>query len=162
MSDAYHIDFLQFAHGMIISATKWPDDKATAQAPGQPNHCLWTLGHLAATYDWASGILDGKPSSLPESYQKSFAMGSVPTPDPSANPSIAEVRANFDRAYERFLNAAKALTPAQGKESLKEKTHGFAEDKFDLLYKMAWHDGWHLGQMTTLRKFLGLPPLIGG
>jgi hypothetical protein len=52
------------------------------------------------------------------------------------------------------------MTTSQGEESVKEATHGFADTKMDLLYKLAWHDGWHLGQLTTLRKFLGLPGLL--
>ncbi|MBL9140470.1 MAG: DinB family protein [Phycisphaerae bacterium] len=160
MSNPYHVEFLKFAHGMVVSATTWPDDKVTAQAAGQPNHCLWTLGHLATTYDWGAGLLDGKPSALPESYNKLFGMGSVPSPDPKAYPSLAEVRSHFDRTFERLAAAATALTAAQGAESLKEATQGFASTKLDMVHKLAWHDGWHLGQLATLRKFLGLPGLL--
>lgn len=160
MSTAHHLEYLDFAHGMIVKASTWPDDKATAQAAGQPNHCLWTLGHLAETYEWASNLFDGKPRTLPEGYAKLFGMGSQPTGDATAYPPIAEVRAAFDRAYARLVTATKAMTPAQLDESLKEATQGFASTKKDMVYKMAWHDGWHLGQLTTLRKFLGLPGLF--
>ena len=160
MSTPYHVEFMEFAHGMIVKASTWPDDKATAQAAGQPNHCLWTLGHLACTYDWASGLIDGKPSAIPESYNALFGMGSVPTADAKMYPPIAEVRKTCEGAYARLLSAAKTLTPEKGNESLKEATQGFASTKMDMLYKMAWHDGWHLGQLSTLRKHLGLPGLF--
>jgi len=160
MSNAYHVEFLEFCHGMVVKAAEWPADKMTAQAPGQPNHCLWTLGHLATTYDWASGLLDGKGSQLPETYNALFGMGSSPSPDAKAYPPAAEVRTAFERAYERLRAAAATLTPSQQAESLKEATGGFASTKMDMVHKMGWHDGWHLGQLSTLRKFLGLPGLF--
>ncbi len=145
---------------MIVKAAEWPADKVTAQAPGQPNHCLWTLGHLASTYDWAAGVLDGKPSTLPEAYGKMFGMGSTPSADTKANPSLGEVRSHFDQSWARIQRIAQSMTPSQAEESVKEATQGFADTKMDLLYKLAWHDGWHLGQLTTLRKYLGLPALL--
>jgi hypothetical protein len=160
MSTAYHVEFLEFCHGMVVKATVWPADQLTAQAAGQPNHCLWTLGHLATTYDWASGLLDGKGSQIPETYNALFGMGSTPNPDVKAYPPAAEVRSAFERSYERLRAAAATLTPVQQGESLKEATGGFANTKMDMVHKMAWHDGWHLGQLTTLRKFLGLPGLF--
>lgn len=157
---AHHLDYLDFAHDMAVKAAAFPDDKATVQAPGQPNHCLWTLGHLAETYNWAASLFDGNPRSLPAEYATHFGMGSTPTADPKAYPPVAEVRANFDRAFERMRSAAAGMSQAQLNESLKEATRGFADTKLDLIYKMAWHDGWHLGQLSTLRKFLGLPGLF--
>ncbi len=160
MSTAYHIEFIDFAHGMIDKASVWPADKMTAQAPGQPNHCLWTLGHLASTYDWGAGVIDGKPSGLPENYNTLFGMGSVPSPDAKAYPSVDEVRAEYKRAFARLRAAAAGLTPAQCAESVSAATGEFASTKLDLVHKLAWHDGWHLGQLATLRKFLGLPALL--
>ena len=154
------IEFLGFAHGILVKASKWPDDKITHQAAGQPNHCLWTLGHLASTYEWASGLIDGNASALPSTYGALFGMGSTPTPDAKGYPPIAEVRSQFDSAFNRLMAGAKAATDAQLAESLKEATGGFAENKMDMIYKMAWHDGWHLGQLTTLRKHLGLPSVL--
>jgi len=160
MSKPHMVEFLEFAHSMILKATKWPDDAVTAQAAGQPNHCLWTLGHLAATYEWTSGLLDGKPTVLPERYAGLFGMGSAPSADAGSYPPIAEVRGHFTAAHKRMMAAAKAASEAELGDSLKEVTRGFASTKMDLLYKMAWHDGWHLGQLTTLRKHLGLPPIL--
>lgn len=154
------IEFVDFAHGMILKAIEWPDDKVTAQAAGQPNHCLWTLGHLASTYEWASGLIDGKSSALPQNYAGLFGMGTTPSADAANYPPIAEVRSRFNAAYDRMMAAAKGMTDAQLDESLKEATGGFASTKMDMLYKMAWHDGWHLGQLTTLRKHLGLPSIM--
>lgn len=160
MSTPASVEHLDFAHSMVVKAAAWPDDRATAQAPGQPNHCLWTLGHLACTYEWASSLIDGKPGTLPETYNTLFGMGSLPEGDAAKYPPVAEVRAHFEDAFTRLRNAALALTLAQCDDSLKEATRGFASTKVDLLYKIAWHDGWHLGQLTTLRKYLGLPALL--
>lgn len=160
MSSPHHAEMLAFAHDMLTKAAAFPDDKTTAQAPGQPNHCLWTLGHITLTYEWASGALDGKKSTLPEAWNGLFGMGSKPAADAKAYPPMAEVRKAYEQAYARLAGIAASLTPAQLNESVKESTGGFASTKADMLYKTAWHDGWHLGQLTTLRKFLGLPALF--
>jgi hypothetical protein len=160
MNRQHLVDFLGFAHGMVVNASTWPDDKVTAQAAGQPNHCLWTLGHLASTYEWASGLIDGRPTALPDSYKGLFGMGSTPTGEAKGYPPIAEVRGQFDAVFNRLMASAKGISDAELDAPLSEATGGFASTKMDMLYKMAWHDGWHLGQLTTLRKHLGLPGIF--
>ncbi len=44
---------------------------------------------------------------------------------------------------------------------LTEKTGGFTSDPVDALYKLAWHEGWHMGQVATLRRALGLKSIFG-
>ena len=43
---------------------------------------------------------------------------------------------------------------------LKETTGGFADDGTDLCMKLCWHEGWHVGQIATLRRALGLPGVM--
>jgi hypothetical protein len=36
-------------------------------------------------------------------------------------------------------------------------TGGMATQRLDVISRVAWHDGWHLGQIAALRRTLGLP-----
>lgn len=134
-----------------------PADKATAQGPACPNHALWTFGHLAATAAWGLSTIGGPKNAVPESYDKLFGMGSTPTADASAYPSLAEVKKAYEDTHAKLLAAARGMTDAQLKTPV--EAGGFATDRADLLFKLAWHEAWHLGQIADLRRALGLPAM---
>jgi hypothetical protein len=113
------------------------------------------LGHLAGTDAWIGGVL-GAPVSVSESIQKAFGMGSKPTP--TGNPSIADVKKAYADSRAALLSWLKAAPDSALTIDLKEKTGGFATDGIDALLKIAWHEGFHFGQVANVRKALGLPP----
>lgn len=152
----------KFAHGVTVKfASNFPDDLVTAQPPSCPNHLLWTLGHLASTASWMAGLVDGQPHTVPETYEKMFGMGSTPVNDPAAYPPFAEVRAAFDATYERLLTAAERMNDEQLAAPPAADGGGFVNDKLDALFKAAWHESWHLGQLANLRRALNLPSAFG-
>lgn len=156
------VDLARWSHGLTMSLTSdWPEDKWTFQPAGQVNHALWCLGHLAATYEWGSGLIDGRPSALPETFAKCFNSGTKPHGNAGEYPKVADVRAACDKAFERFTAAAENLTEPKLTQSLKDSTGGFATDYIDLVHKLAWHDGWHGGQIAAIRKTLGLKSIMG-
>ncbi len=160
---AQALSLLGFSHKMITDMMDGvPAAQATAQAAPANNHVLWTFGHLAMTNDWLAGLIDGKPSQMPTSYEPLFNMGSTPTTDPSAYPSLRDVRAAYDRAYDRLVNAAKKRNDAELLEPTAGNSHGFANNKVDCVLKAAWHEGWHIGQIADLRRGLGIKPMMGG
>ncbi len=155
------IEYMEFCHRMTVSAFKdWPADKVCAQAEGQPNHLLWTVGHLAMTYQWFANLLDGRPKSYPERYEALFGFGTKPTSDASQYPSLDEVRRVFDESYARILAAAQATSDADMPGAPLGESGGFVSNRLDVILKNAWHDGWHTGQLSVLRKFLGLAGLM--
>jgi hypothetical protein len=151
------VAFLRFAHKMLSDFTMgFADEQLTAQAPGAANHVLWTLGHIAHTNDWIATKLDGQPMYVPDTYGKLFDNKSTPVPDPNAYPDISELRGQFDATFDRLVAAANALDDTQAAAPV-ESGGGFILDKLDGLYKAAWHESWHLGQIADLRRALGLP-----
>ncbi len=135
-----------------------PADKLLHQPFEGTNHALWIMGHLAVTDDWLAGLYDDADRKLPEAYGSLFAMGSEPVNDPAAYPAPAEVRQHFDAAHTRMLNAVEAASDAKLAEPLPDDIKDFAPDKLAMALSLAWHEGLHTGQLTVIRKSLGIGP----
>lgn len=138
-----------------------PEDKLTYQSCPTDNHPLWVMGHLASTDAWFAGIVGVKGARFPEEWQKLFGMGSTPSSDRSIYPPLAEVREVFDKNRQLLIEWLEGATDAQLAMPLSKETHGFALDPIDFLIKGAWHEGWHMGQVASVRKALGLPKIVG-
>ncbi len=143
----------------------WPADKATFQSAPTDNHLLWTVGHLATTYTWLTGLLTGTMGTgdggpLPASYNDLFGYKSAPKPGAADYPPLAEVRRHMDAAYGQFVAALRGLTEADLAKPCAMDAMGFASTRLDAVLKGCWHDGWHQGQLSTLRRALGLPGVM--
>jgi hypothetical protein len=152
---------LQFSRQVVTKLVEgWPAEKWTHQPTPGANHALWTLGHIALTDAWIGGVVGAGDVRTPEGFDQHFGYGSVPKPDPAGYPEPAEVRAAFERTRGALLAWAEGASDEALERSLKEQTHGFAYDALDGLLKLAWHEGWHAGQIATIRKSLGMPGVL--
>ena len=148
----------QFAHGMINKfAEGFGPEQVVAQAGACPNHLLWTLGHLASSASWTHGMITGGTPIVPEGYSTLFGMGSKPIGDPALYPSFNEVREAYESSFRRLVNAVEQLDDRALLQAPEQDSGGFISDKLDALNKLAWHEGWHVGQLSDLRRGLGLP-----
>lgn len=136
-----------------------PDDKLTHQPSPTDNHPLWVMGHLAGSDVWIANTLNIPGVDVPESVIKAYGSGSKPSA--SGNPPAAVVRKAFDDSRAKVLAWFKAAPDSALAVDLKEKTGGFATDPIDAMFKLSWHEGWHLGQVANVRKSLGLPNVLG-
>lgn len=148
----------RFAHGMINKfAEGFSPEQVVAQAGPCPNHLLWTLGHLASSASWTHGMITGIASIVPDGYNSLFGMGSKPVDDAALYPSFDEVRQAYETTFQRLVDAVERLDDAALMRPPEHDSGGFISDKLDALNKLAWHEGWHLGQLSDLRRGLGLP-----
>jgi hypothetical protein len=148
----------KFAHKTTDKfASGFSDAQMTAMPCPTSNHVLWNLGHLAVSNAWFASMIDGAPVGVEESWDKMFGMNSKPVADASAYPSIADVRAMYQKTAERLEDAARARTDADLAQPPTGDSGGFLADRLDAVLKAAWHEGWHLGQIAECRKALGLP-----
>jgi len=139
----------------------FPEGKATFQASPTDNHLAWVLGHLASTDAWIGGALGIPGTAVPETYGKLFGGGSKPLPDPKAYPPLAELRKAFENGRAAVLKWLETAPDAALATPLADKTGGFCTDPIDGALKIAWHEGWHFGQVANCRKALGLPNALG-
>lgn len=166
------------AEGVMNSSTLlkrfipgFTDENHTRQAPGLPNHVAWNLGHLALTMHRVADKIDGKGIPAADFIEgtdkgdaqrfgtESVSFKSVPTDDKARYPGMARCVAIFDAACERlaagFRNADEATL---------EKTAPWGAVQVPLWglgLRMAFHNGVHCGQITDIRRAIGLPGVLG-
>ena len=140
------------------------DTNCTKQVPGLPNHVAWSLGHLALTMHRTAEKFDGLP--LPPSEflhmknsdraydTESVSFNSQPADDPAKYPG-------FHRCVEIFDNAIARLSTAVAKADdakLNAMTKWGQMDvvMWTLIPRLAFHNGFHTGQIADLRRALGI------
>lgn len=156
------IALFKFAHGTTTKwATGFSDEQMVAQPTPTSNHVLWCLGHLAISNAWFASMVDGAPIGFSDEWDKKFGMNSKPVSDAGAYPPVSEVWAAYHKSAERIEDAARARTDADLAKPPAGDSGGFLSDRLDSIYKAAWHEGWHLGQIAEVRKALGLPSAMG-
>lgn len=148
------------------------ESNRTRQAPGLPNHAVWTMGHLALTMhrlaeklgagplpDGAFLTGDGRQSDSRRFDTESVGFGSRPADEPAIYPSLARGREIFEEALERAAKAIGALSDVE-----LAKLHAWGKGEMaaeDLATRILFHNGIHAGQLTDLRRAIGLAPIIG-
>lgn len=142
-----------------LTLTDIPESAMTRQGTPHDNHPLWVLGHLASTDAWIGGLLGIPGMTMPD--RKLFGQGSRPVSDSKAYPACVEVKRVFDGNRAALLEWLEGATNAALETPLKEKTGGFTTDPIDAMHKIAWHEGWHFGQITSVRKALNLKSVVG-
>ncbi len=149
--------------------TGFDDSNRVSHAPGLPNHFAWTVGHLAFVMHRAAERFDGGP--LPESDFvpatrgdaarfgiEGVAKDSVPIADASAYPGDARSRAIFAKATARLIAAVRAASD----EKLATTTKWGQREMplAALASRMGFHNGFHAGQLASLRKALGMKGVL--
>jgi len=159
---ATHLQMLRFSRG----ATKMMlDGIAPERLCEQPGHCvnnaIWTTGHLASTDDFILVEFAGETSTLPSNWNELFGMGSTPTSDRSKYPPMAELTKALDERRAAVEKWIASLSPAQLASSTPEGWRPYAPTFGDVPGFIAWHEGYHQGQLAVLRRGLGLPRAFG-
>ena len=172
LADALETTFPLFTRFMA----GFSNENHTKQAPGIPNHVAWTLGHLALYHHRATDRLIGfdEPQQLPEADfvegdgygststqidSESVCFGSVPTDEPSRYPSFDRLMEIHERAWARLIEATRSADAARLDRKVPWGNTPFPADA--LVVRMIMHMGTHTGQITNLRRGLGMPPAIG-
>lgn len=126
-------------------------EEEARQAPHGLSPIIWQLGHLALADE---GFLKraGGALEIPGSYRELFATG---TGGIAEYPSLAEVRSAFEAGNRALEEAARTADLAQAVDARNYKTIG------EMLVFAAYHRGYHIGKITTLRALLGKPRLFG-
>ncbi len=129
---------------------------------GAATHVAWQVGHLAGAHFFLglARIRGPQPTDeelISTAFRLPFGRGSIPSPDPAAYPSAAEIRATFDRVHEQLLAELPAVDPARLDEPC-ERPHRFANTRLRSLWWCSQHELVHAGQIGLLRRLLGKSP----
>ncbi len=137
------------------------DERLAEQPVPGVNHPAWVLGHLAWTADRGLELL-GATSMVPAAWVPLFARESTPSNSRSIYPSKDELLGYVERGYEQLRHTAASATAdqlarptplARAKETLPTLKELIA-------FLMTGHMGTHLGQISSWRRMIGLPPLF--
>ena len=121
------------------------------------NSMLWMVGHMTLYRSMLLGLLGGAREAC---WEDLFKRGAGPA-DESFYPSLEELLAEFDAVtvklnanFEAATEAELGAPAAKGTPSLDGTLAGSAAF-------LAFHEGYHAGQMGLLRKQLGFGQLVG-
>ena len=112
---------------------------------------VWQAGHIALSDMTFAARADGTLKA-PTGYETLFGRG---TGGEAAYPPLAEVKAALNRSQQALETVAKTIDPNTGLDS--PNFHNVGE----MLLFTAYHRGYHIGKMTTLRALLHKPRLFG-
>lgn len=154
------IESLAFAHKTLqMFIADFPADQRTHLPSPTDTHMLWNVGHLACFYVFSTQLLGGQPHKLPEVFEKKFQYQTTASGAVADYPGFEDVIKHHDAAYDRLLKAARELSAPQLLANVSiPGMESYAKDRLEALERAAWHEGWHTGQISTIRKALRLKP----
>lgn len=153
---------LAFARRVTLGLAEEVPEKRLCQQPCPgANHALWILGHVAWTDDFFMIGVGGLKSRLPDGWHELFSNGSTPQPNVSDYPPIGEIHDVLAGNREALVSWLKSLDEAALSAPLPGDFSGFAPNFAVLPLTLAWHEGLHAGQLTVVRKSLGIKPMFG-
>lgn len=137
----------------------FPPDRMLYRPTSTDCHALWIMGHIALSDAWILNMITGDKQTLGDGW-KSFGYQSDLTESPADYPPLAEVREQLERQRERLLDWLSGASEADLFAALDDGGIGFAATPLDAINKEIWHEGWHSGQLSALRRAVGLGPAL--
>lgn len=154
---AHVLKTLDFASGINKKlVADWPEAKLAHQDTPSDNHPLWTIGHLGVSNHWFASIFDGQPA-VDAKLEETYGGKSKPSASAADYPSLAETMKLYDQGMARLK---KALTSPKDPLSKPKQMADWVSDTIHAAQLAVWHEGWHGGQLSTLRRSLGLPGVM--
>jgi len=135
-----------------------PEEFLHQPAPGA-NCAAWIIGHLATTMNRTLGRLsvEGVPS-IPEAVGAKFQMTKQPAGKQEGLGDPKNLIGLLDDQATRLLAALLSL-PAEALLAEPEFRPPAANNRGDMLLFLSLHSAFHAGQLSTIRRSLGKPPL---
>lgn len=153
---------LEFSRQTLLKMLEgFPAEKACHQPFAGANHMLWNLGHLAWVDDLFLTSLAGQTSALSPGFVEKFAWKTAPTSNPADYPDLDTVRRHLDERRSALIKWFTTLTPALLAAPTPSNFQDLGKTLAELPGSIACHECMHVGQITVVRKSLGLPPQIG-
>jgi hypothetical protein len=149
---------LLYCHMLIADIA---DERMAEQPMPGVNHPAWILGHLAFSAELIVCRLGGE-KFLPGEWSELFKPGSSPRAARGDYPSKDELLKALEDAFAHARSAvagasAEALAVPTPNPRMKEVLPTLRENAAFIL---TGHLGVHLGQLSSWRRLIGLPPLF--
>lgn len=154
---------IEFARKYMLSLIQDIPDEDWFRMPDGITHVAWQIGHVAmAQYGLCLFRLRGRRDTdlqlMSSDFRKSYSRGSTPRPDPTENPSPAEIRDVLNRVYQQAIQELGEATEEQLNQPV-EEPHAVFATKLGAVFFSANHEMLHAGQVGLLRRQLGKNPI---
>ncbi len=131
---------------------------------GCPSHVAWQVGHLAMAearlvVDRIGNRRSVDEGLLPAEYLTLFGRESVPDPDPTRHPGLADLRKVFDRVHEAAVGVLRETADADLEAMAAGPPHRLCRTKGEFARWVALHEMTHAGQIGLIRRMLGNRPV---
>ncbi len=143
----------------ILASFKTPE-QWTHQVHDQANHALWVAGHIGVVDDFMISLVAPEKVSPKAGYPEKFGMGSKPTADASDYPDVEEVLAYMRERREALLAVLDEMSEEDFDTPTPEDAPEILPTVGSVFQLSAWHEGFHLGQVSVAARALGFPPRI--
>lgn len=144
----------RFTNNLVpLALSDLSDENAIARSRGGEGPSVaWTVGHMLH-YRYLTMKLLGADKNNP--YEKGF--GEQGASDGTDYPSISDLRAQWAQVHEELEGVfASATNDVLGRSAPGPGGHG-EQKVVDSLTFFMWHEAYHMGAITAVRKELGLP-----
>lgn len=138
-----------------------PDDKLCFRPGGVGNHATWIAGHIAWADDFFLSKLGDRESKCSGPWSDRFAMGSKVQDSAEGYPPLRELLDAMGERREALVSWFKSMNESQLAAPLSGDWQDFAKSYGMLITTIAWHEGMHAGQLSVIRRELGLGPKFG-
>jgi hypothetical protein len=147
----------QLVHLMVDDLT---EEEFRHQPVAGANSAAWIVGHLAVTARRTAERLGatGLPE-LTEEFVGRFSVTKKPAEAQSELGTKAELLALFDGCVSKLIEAVRSLA-AEGLAGPPANIGPFATNYGEAVLFGAMHVTMHCGQLSTIRRSLGKPPLV--
>ena len=133
-------------------------DEDWFRAPGDDsNHLLWLLGHIVVHRGL---VLKTVGADWNASWKSLFARGSQRV-DAAQYPSIEEMREAWNQVSEQLKTTLNESPAEVLDKPAPENSLSFDKKVSGQVAFLAFHDCYHTGQMSFLRKWLGYGQTVG-
>jgi hypothetical protein len=137
------------------------DERMAEQPVAGVNHPAWILGHLALTADGTLEKLGGQ-KTLPAEWTTLFKAGSKPSASRGDYPSRDGLLRAVEESYLHLRQLAATATPEQLSlpTTNRRAKEALSTWKEVVAFVLTGHMGGHLGQLSSWRRMIGLPPMF--
>jgi uncharacterized damage-inducible protein DinB len=143
---------------MMITEDLTPGDYLHRPVAGA-NCAAWTLGHLVMSgrsMMTRFGAVD--LPQLPEGFEAAYARDAQ-APKAESFPHVERLRPLFQQHHDQFVELVQTLPLDRVNEKL-DKPHRMFSTLGELAAFAPVHISMHAGQISTIRRSLGRPPLV--
>jgi uncharacterized damage-inducible protein DinB len=138
-------------------------DLSTAELTAQPiagaNSIAWILGHLTFVDRRAIRKILGNAPELPEGYEAQFQMTGKLAEQQNTLPDVRFIIEKFNENRALFIESLTKVTPEMTREPMESKS-GLFSTLGEMISFLSVHTGFHTGQVSSIRRILGKPPLF--